>query len=427
MSFQSMRVLKVLICLSVFLLLMVACSSETTVKEDSKIQSISQNDSKETRLDFSGTTLEVAFGLGETEWKVFREKILPAFKLQTGITVKPIESRESLVSLLTNNGNSNTSQVDMFTIDVNNLSEIVSQDLVLDLTGYKDIVPETVVQPMVDASTFNGDLLFLPFRPNVEVAFYNEEKFKQYGITPPANWNELLVVAKELKEKTGEGRIAIKANLMADNILHLFDFIRQAGGDPYNLSDKGTMEAFSFLQELYPYLSTNSTTANWNTMNKYLEDETVYLGQNWPFYIPEFHKNGNDQIKAYSGWKGPEKNSHVLGGDVIGIPKGSQNKQAALLLAEYLISKPVQEVLAKKLAWPSVRYDSYGIIEGYQKPYFNTIKDILKTTDPRGNKSYWKDAEPLYVEAFQRIVIKGENVEAVLNELSPKFNKLKQS
>lgn len=370
--------------------------------------------------------LRVAFGMGETEWEVFNSEILPSFYEETGIKVEAIELKsDDLINSLTAQVDSGEITIDMFAQDVNNLSGLVTRDLVEDLTQYKDMIPDTVVPGMMEVSTFDDKLLFLPYRPNVEIAFYNDAKFQEYGVEAPKTWDELLAVSKELKEQTGQGRVAIKGNLQGDNVLHIFDFIKSAGGDPYVLNDAGSVEAFTFLQELWPYLSEESSTANWDTMNKVLEKDSVYLGQNWPFYIPQFHANGKDEIKAYSGWSGPVKESHALGGEVIGIPKGSTKVEESLLFAEYLMSKEVQELLVSELAWPAVRSDAYGLVQGYQEPYFQAIKEALDHAEPRGNVPYWQQAEPIYIEAFQRIVVNGEEVKPTLDELAAKLDAVK--
>lgn len=372
-------------------------------------------------------TLKVAFGMGETEWEVFNTEILPAFYAETGIKVEAIELKsDDLVNSLTAQVESGNVTIDMFAQDVNNLSGLVGRDLVEDLSQYKDMIPDTVIPGMMEVSTFDGKLLFLPYRPNVEIAFYNETKLNEYGVQPPKTWDELLAVSKTLKEESGQGRVAIKGNLLGDNVLHMFDFIKSAGGDPYVLNDEGSVKAFEFMQELWPYLNEQSSTANWDTMNKYLENDSVYLGSNWPFYIPEFHKNGKDEIKAYSGWSGPVKESHALGGEVIGIPKGSQKVEEAMLFAEYLMSKEVQEVLVSELAWPSVRSDAYGLVQGYQEEYFVAIKEALDNAEPRGNVPYWAEAEPIYIEAFERIVVNGEEVKPTLDELAKKLDEVRK-
>jgi len=385
------------------------------------------NNSSEDKKKEKADKLRVAFGMGESEWKVFENEIIPAFEQETGIKVEPIAiESDNLINKLTAEVDSGNFSVDMFAQDVNNLSALVARDLVADLSEYKSEIPEKVIPGMEDVATFNEKLLFLPYRPNVEITFYNEKKFNKYDMNPPQNWDELLKVAKTFKQEEGQGRVAMKAGLDGDNVIHMFDFIRSAGGDPYVLNDEGSIKAFKYMQKLYPYLAEQSSKATWDTMNQFLEKDSVYLGQNWPFYIPQFHKHGKDEIQAYSGWSGPEKESHTLGGEVIGIPKGSKKVDEAIKFAKFLMTKEVQELLVSELAWPSVRSDAYGLVQGYQKPYFEAIKNALEHAEPRGNVPYWGDAEEIYTEAFQKIVVEGQNVEENLNEAAKQLQKLQQ-
>ncbi|NDI36184.1 sugar ABC transporter substrate-binding protein [Chengkuizengella sediminis] len=420
--------LSILAVIFIFGIAIVGCS--TSDDEVSEQPTETENQSDESATENVATTdpeaLRVAFGMAETEWDLFNNEILPAFESETGIKVEAVELKaEDLINSLTAQVESGQVTIDMFAQDINNLSGLVTRDLVEDLSAYNDNIPEAVIPGMLEATEFDGKRLFLPYRPNVEIAFYNESKFNELGLQVPTTWEELLNVAKAANDATGQGRVAIKANLQGDNILHMFDFIKQAGGDPYTLNDEGSVLAFEFLQELYPYLNEQSSTAAWDTMNEYLLKDSVYLGTNWPFYIPEFHNQGKDEIKAYSGWSGPVKESHVLGGEVIGIPTGSTKVDEAIQFAEFLMSKDVQELLVSELAWPSVRSDAYGLVQGYQEPYFEAIQKALNYAEPRGNEPYWADAEPIYLEVFQKVVVNGEDVKATLDEAAEKLSALK--
>lgn len=411
----------------VSVVVLAACGGTTDTPTDEPKEEPTANE--ETPVEDSESedkTLRVSFGLGETEWTLFRNEILPAFEQTTGIKVEAVQIESAdLVNKLNAEVSAGNLSIDMFAQDVNNLSGLVIRDLVEDLSEYRSLIPDSVIPGMVEVSEFDNKLLFLPYRPNVEITFYNEEKLAEFGVELPQTWEELLSVAKQLKEDTNQGRVAMKANLEGDNILHMFDFIRGAGGDPYVLNDEGSIEAFTFMQELYPYLAETSSTANWDSMNSYLETDNVYIGKNWPFYIGEFNSNGKDEIQAYGGWSGPKGMSNALGGEVIGIPKGSEKVEEAILFAEFLMSKEVQELLVSELAWPSVRSDAYGLVQGYQVPFFEAIRDALDNAEPRGNVPYWEDAESIYLEAFQRIVVNGEDVKEVLDASATKLDELR--
>lgn len=367
--------------------------------------------------------LRVAMGLGEDEWKVMRSDILPKFEKDNNVKVEAVQvEAKDIVEKLSAQQKANKVEIDLITQDVNELYALVDRGIVDDLTANKNIIPKTAIKGMIDVGTFDGKLLFLPYRPNVEIAYYNEKKFQEVGLTPPKNWDELMNVAKTFKGKEKIGRVAIKANLDIDNVLHIFDFVRSAGGDPYVLNDEGSVKAFTYLQQLYPYLSPDSKKANWNFMNQFLATDSVYLGQNWPFGVNKIVKEGGKkEIKAYSGWAGPVKESHTLGGEVIGIPKGTPNKDLALKFAEYLMSKDVQETLVAKLAWPSVRTDAYGKVEEWQKPYFDAVNKALQNAEPRGNVKYWPTVQQSLIDAFKDIVQNGKPVKETLDIYAKKI------
>jgi trehalose transport system substrate-binding protein len=373
-------------------------------------------------------TLTVAIGLGKTEFEVFHNIIIPAFKKETGIEVKTIElKQEQLINYLNRQTSMEKPKIDMFTQDLNNLYNLVSLDLVENLTEYDTIIPDNVLPSMKRAGQYEGNQYFLPYRPNVEIVFFNKKQFDRINMKVPESWEELLAVAKTFYHEDGQGRVAIKANLKIDNVLNMIDFVNAAGGDPYSLADEGSIQAFTFMQELYPYLNKKSSMADWSIMNTLLEENEIYLGNNWPFYIPTFYKKGKFEIQAYSGWSGPEKESHTLGGEVIGIPKGSKKTDQAILFAEYLMSKPVQELLVNQLSWPSLLTDGYGLIQDYQKPYTGAIQNALQKAEPIGIVPYWIEMKKIYIKAFEKAVINKEDVNLTLEEASEELERVKQN
>lgn len=373
-------------------------------------------------------TLSVMMGLGEEEWRVMRQYVFPKFEEMYGCEIKAYQvEAQDTVRKLEAMHKAGKMEIDIITQDNMQLAVLVDKGLVEDLSAYRSMIPKTVIPALIPVGEFDGKLYFMPYRPNVEIVYYNEAKFKQYGLNPPRTWDELLKVAKFLKEKEGIGRVAIKATLDANTTCHLFDFIKQAGGDPLVLNDAGCVKAFTFLQELWPYLSPDSKLANWNTMNSYIATESVYLGANWPFGVNVIVKDGGKkEIKCYSGWTGPVRESHVLGGEVIGIPVGSPNKDLAIKFMEYLMSKEVQEILVAKMAWPSCRSDAYGQVEEWQKPYFAAVNEALKHAEPRPNIVYWADFEKILLNAFREIVMEGKAVKPTLDKYAAQLAAIKK-
>ncbi|MBW1792569.1 MAG: extracellular solute-binding protein, partial [Deltaproteobacteria bacterium] len=248
-------------------------------------------------------TLTITMSLGEEEWRVFRKEIFPGFEEEHTVKIKAyqIESGQ-LAAKLEALKKAGTSEIDLFAQDNMSLAVLIQKKLVLDLTEYKDRIPKNTIQNLVDSCLFDEKLMFMPFRPNVQIVYYNEEAFWKYNMTVPETWDELLETAREFKNKEGTGKILLKAFGGNPTATQVYEFILQAGGEPYFFNDAGCVQAFSFLQELWPYVSDESRRAKWDTTNEILARQEAYLAQNWPFGVPVLvQKYELSFIKTYSG------------------------------------------------------------------------------------------------------------------------------
>ena len=69
------------------------------------------------------------------------------------------------------------------------------------------------IPQLVQVGEMNGRQYFMPYRPNVKIAYYSEVKFAAYGLHPSQTWEELLAVAKRFHEAEGIGRIMLQGTL----------------------------------------------------------------------------------------------------------------------------------------------------------------------------------------------------------------------
>ena len=185
-------------------------------------------------------TLNVTMGLSDEEWKVMNQDVLPAFEKESGIKVNAIQMEAADVAKkLQASVAAKKNDIDVISQDVNTTAQLVADGYMADLSDQTKIIPSSTYPIQKQVGVFNGKTYFLPYRPNVEINYYNKTKFDKYGLQPPTNWDELLTVAKTLKAKEGIGRVAFK---MSGDVIELVEFIRSAGGDPLNLNDAGTID-----------------------------------------------------------------------------------------------------------------------------------------------------------------------------------------
>ena len=374
-----------------------------------------------------GDALRVVMNLSEEEWAVMRGQVFPAFEAETGIRVQSFQVGSSqLISQLEALVRADRTEIDVFAQDNMSLAALVHRDLVYDLSEYADRIPSAVHTNLVEAGRFGEKLLFMPFRPNVQIAYYNTEAFARYGLAPPRTWGDLLSVARTFYEEEQTGRFVFKGYGGAPTATQLYEFILQAGGDPFAFDDEGCVKAFRFLQELAAYFSPESSRAKWDTMNEILARQEGYLGQNWPFGVSILIQQfGLDFIDTYGGWAGPAGRAHVIGGDVLGIARNSDRVEEALQFIAFLQSREIQEILVSELGWPSIRDDAYGQVAEWQQPHFEAVQDALAHGVFRHNVPWWPAYQQMVVQAYQEIVRRGGEVESTLARFKQKLEEEK--
>ena len=363
------------------------------------------------------STLNVSMSLGEHEWKVMRENVFPPFEKKENVKIKAvnIEAQDTLKKIEAMH-RANKMAIDLMFIDNMNLAPYVEKRLVLRLGRYKDIIDRAVYAALIKPLEFQGKLMFFPGRPNVQITFYNTDVFDGKKYKLPGTWEELLDVARRLKEEYKVGKVAVHCTLDGNTTCHMFEFITAAGGDITVLNDAGCLKAFSFLQKLYPYLSPESKKANWNTTNKFLSEESVFLARNWPFGMNVIcRQNQKTNILAYDIWKGPDGKATVIGGDVIAITKRSKRKELALKFAQHLMSKEVQKIFVTELGWPPIRNDVTGEVQEWQKPFFKAVTEALQHGFYRPSIPGWSAVDKYVNLAFKDIVIEGKEVKKTLD------------
>ncbi|MEE8303067.1 MAG: extracellular solute-binding protein [Candidatus Tectomicrobia bacterium] len=373
-------------------------------------------------------TLTLTMRLAEAEWQVVRQDLLPPFEAACHCRVRAIDvPPEALVQRLRAMRRAGRMQIDVFAQDNMRLQELVDAALVTPLRAEESQVDEAVYPALMQAGVIGDVRYFLPFRPNVQIAYYNAKKFQQYGLQPPRTWPQLLHVAKTFHAKEGVGRVLFKGAGGAPTTTQLYEWIVSAGGDPFDLAHPGTVQTFRFLATLRPYLSPDSRRAKWDTTNDALAQESAYLAQNWPFGVPLLIREyGKTEIRTYSGWAGPTREAHVIGGDVLGIPVGASHRELALALIRHLQSRKVQTVLVSKLGWPSLRADAIGTVAPWMQPHAAAIGDALRHGVFRTNVSHWAEYERIVNEAVQRILWRREAPDRVLPPLAARLHTLRE-
>jgi trehalose transport system substrate-binding protein len=369
--------------------------------------------------ELTGTTITFNISLAEEEQATIAG-LLEQFQQDTGATVNlSAVTSADLPQKLQVDGDNPT--IHLFAQDNLNLRILVDEGRVQDLGDFQ--IPSEVVPAMIP-EPIDGTQYFLPFRPNVRVAYVNTEKFATAEASAPTTVEEFQATAEQLKSAAdGEAKVTLSLEPTSGAAaVTISEWIVSFGGDPLVLNDEGSVAAFEFLQGMWQdeLLARESLQAKFDTEVDYLRGETAWLAQNWPFTSGTFSTEGILEVfDVYEGWSGPEREAHVIGGDVLGIPTGVEGDQktAALALAEFLMSKEAQETLAAQNAWPSVRSDAYAQVPEDLQETFNAIQGALEGGWYRPAVPYWSAVDEAINAAIQQVMIDGKDAKQTLDGL----------
>ncbi len=371
----------------------------------------------------AGTTITFSEFEAVTEVAAVKD-VLKKFEDQTGVKVNLVTSVDAatLPQKLQVEVSSGKHTIQLFGQDNLALATLVDKGLVEDLSNVQ--LPSGIIPALVPPK-FDGKQYFLPFRANVRVTYANKDRFSAANVQPPQDTTQYEQVALKLKQaNNGQGAVTLSLATAPNPDplgVTISEWVVSYGGDPVILNDQGSIQAFQYLQKLWKegVFAKESKQAKYDTEVNYLRGETSWLATNWPFTSPALAQAGLlDKFDVYAGWKGPVRAAHVIGGEVLGMPKGITGKQkdAAIALAQFIMGQQAQTILVSKNAWASVRDDSNGQVPADQKTTFDAVTAALKDGWFRPNVLYWNDVETAMADAVNRIIYNGEDATTVLND-----------
>jgi trehalose transport system substrate-binding protein len=363
--------------------------------------------------------LTFSASLAEDEKPAVRE-ILERFRAEGGIRVTLVSvTAMDLPEKLKVEVGAGRPTIDLFAQDNLALRPLVDGGLVQPLDDVP--VPEAVL-PGLAPPRFDGTRYFLPFRPNVQVAYANRARFREAGVAPPRTTADLRAVAQAFRGRRGAPKVVLALAEGAPAAITVSEFVLGFGGDPLLLNDAGSVAAFEYLAGLWRdgLLARESLVAKYDTQVDHLVSETAWLAPNWPFTSGVLARQDLlDRFEVYEGWRGPARAAHLVGGDVLGIPRGvaGGRRERAVRLATFLMSREAQERLVAGNAWPAIRADAYGAVPAAQRDTFEAVRRALGDGWHRPGVPYWPDVSDAMNEAVRRIIQGGEPVRPVLDAL----------
>lgn len=330
----------------------------------------------------SGGNVTITFyeSLGQSEASYFQNYIVPQFEQNyTNITVAfanlPSGNVPTEIQTLVQSNKVGATIVGLDNLAVGTVIYNNKGNLLMNLTNIagtmepSSMIPSAVNMTNYEKTVFGG-IYFLPFRSNVPLVFYNKTAMTASGISAaPTTYAQLLTDAQAMNSHGFNGSVMIQGagpNFEggADTGTQLYQTMVQFGGNPFVLNSTADLQTFEYLYNLSPYLNPDYKTGYWGSYAGLAQNGSYkFLDYQWPYVYPlltnETYKMNNTTLGVYGGPAGPANSNHLLGGDVLVIPKGATNLYALETFAKYLLGTHVQKETLLNLSWVAVNSGAY--------------------------------------------------------------------
>ena len=236
------------------------------------------------------------------------------------------------------------------------------------------------------------------------------------------SYDQLAAWAKAIQEKTGQRRLGFPAGPkgLMPRFFEGYLYPAYTGGvvTPFRSPEAETMwAAFKTLWQ-----SVNPNSANYDFMQEPLQGGEVWLAFDHVARVKEALIAKPDDFVTFPAPAGPKGRGYMAVVAGLSIAKGAPNRAGAEALIEYLTKPEVQVTTAAEVGFfPVVKVDlpatlNPGIkLEAAAVDKTQNAPDALVSFLPVGLGDKGGEFNKVYMDTFQRIVLRGEPVRAVLD------------
>lgn len=321
------------------------------------------------------------------------------------------QQREQLIRRLA----ANDSSIDIMSLDPPFIPEFAEAGFLAPVPeDVADRVTEDVVESAVEGSTWDDELVAVPFWANTQLLWYRESVAEAAGLdmSQPVTWEEIVQAAQEQDVQVGVQGIRAEALTVWFNAL-----IESAGGsiieenstDPSEIELGLTSEAGIRAAEVMRMIATSGTagpalsTANEDSTATAFEGPEGGFNVNYPFVYPRALAaveagTMDASVPEDYGWAiYPRVDADTpaappYGGINLGVGAFSENPGLAYAATECITSTENQAyyfVTNGNPASDTAVYDDPEVLE--QFPMAPTIRDSLELAAPRPQTPYYSE------------------------------------
>lgn len=243
----------------------------------------------------------------------------------------------------------------------------------------------------VASTKYDGKTYAVPQVIDSMGVFYNKKLFKDAGVEPPANIDELKTVSKKIKDKTGKTGLYLRG----DDSYYFLSFLYGEGGDLVDASSKTVTvddaagaKAFGVVKDLVDSgAAKTDATDGWENMMQSFKNGDVAMMINGPWAVAdtltgkEFSDKANlgiSTVPAGSAGQGAPQGGHNLA-----VYAGSKNLEASYAFVDYMTSVEAQAQTAGELNLLPTRTSAYAKQQAVDSEIVQFFKPVVETAVER--------------------------------------------
>lgn len=287
-----------------------------------------------------------------------------------------------------------------------------------------------------------GRLYALPYVGNSQLFFYRKDLFDKYNLKEPQTWDEVLAAAKVIDERERTGapdgsrvygyvmRAARGNSVVADFLPIFWAFgaeMFDESGQPAVNSPQG-IRALKFMLELGKFAPPGYASFNATEVSAHLLQGTAAMSINWPAWISAFSDPAKSKVAgkmAFTTLPGAQGTGRAeIGNWLVGIPKGTQNQEAAF---DFLLWVSASEQMKKSaLAGnPPTRRSVFSDTELVAHfPSYPAQLKSLETSKPRPRTPMWNEIENVFGIYLSRANSGELSAEEAMNQANEEIRKI---
>lgn len=285
---------------------------------------------------------------------------------------------------------------------------------------------------IINSLKYNGKLYSLPWYATSAVTIYNKELLEKSGADMPLTYEDIALIAPEIKEKTG-------AYVLLPNITEndtMLRILNKYGVTASNINSEKSVYVFDYFKSLYDKAlipKESVTQTHREALEKYMAEQIVFFqaGANFLNMIkenaPSTYKN-TDVAPQFTGELGQYDFSLMN----FVIPVRAKHKEEALKFALFLTNYENQLELAKLTNVLAVNeqtlkddfYTSYDKDDLVAKARVISAKQLNKIEPSFKTMKDQKEVNTIVNTAVQQILLNKNTTKKILDDVFNKINLL---